>query len=138
MHGQGGNAGAPQRRVDLHDTPRVRRRNDRRSGGANGGGLPVTEPLRHLRLGEIVTAGAAATRVGIRQLDELEARHLPEQRARRVTHSLPVGKVARVVVGDAEMSVSARRGQRVGCEEFGDVTHLGAECAARAAYSGSS
>ena len=62
---------------------------------------------RHLRLGQVVAAGAAAADVGLAQLDQLEARDAGQQPPRRRAHALRMREVAGVVVRRAQLPAGA-------------------------------
>ena len=64
--------------------------------------LPREQLLRHLGLGDVVNARAAAAPHGLRQFHELQAGDELEQLARLPRDLLPVAKVAGLVISDPE------------------------------------
>ena len=86
---------------------------------------------RGFGLRDVINAGRATADVGVWQLDEFEAGNLFQEIARRVADFLPMEKVARILVGDAEikrLEWAQRSDDSEAGKIFGDVSHLGFEC----------
>ena len=98
----------PQARLQLHGTAGVGGGDDGRAGADEVGEFAVEQLLRHLRLGDVVDARAAAAPVRFRQLHKIQARNHPQQIARRLGNLLAVAKVAGLVIGHA-LDVRRRR-----------------------------
>src|SRR6267378_3970018 len=78
-----GDRKAPQDRAgpDLEDAPGVCRGDHLGAARRDAVELPVEETPGHRRLGQIVRARAAAAGVGLLELDQPDARNLPEETA---------------------------------------------------------
>src|SRR5438270_7122632 len=91
-------AAESQRRTDLQDAAWISGCHHFGAARHHRVGLALAEPPRHLRLGEVVSAGAAAAELAVGELDELETSHRAQQRTRLAAYTLTVREVARVVV----------------------------------------
>src|SRR5262245_24854697 len=87
--------------ANLENAAGVRRHHHVRADLEDVLDLPPLEALRHLRLGEVVTARAAATHVRLGKLDELIADDGFQEFAWLLRDALRVREVAGVVVGDS-------------------------------------
>jgi len=92
----------PYPRSDLHDAPRIARRDDVRLRAPQGVDLVATDPAAELGVGETVDPRTPATLGGAIRFDHLDARQRLEEPAGRVGHALRVLEVAGRIVYDAE------------------------------------
>src|SRR5207253_1756684 len=95
-------SGAAHGGRDLDEAARVRARVDVGLQGEHVARLAIAELPRGLRLDEVVDPGAPAADRLLGRLEELELGDGGERGARLLTDALRVGKMARVLEGDAE------------------------------------
>lgn len=98
-----------------------------RAGGEDVFHLSAGEPVRHLRLVEIVHPRRAATDFRRRQIPQLEPGYHPQQPSRGGGDLLGVAQVTGVMVGGHLLDPSAGRNRAQGVEELVHVHHLGGE-----------
>src|SRR5262245_57848387 len=89
--------------------------------------LPPLQPLRHLRLHEVVRPGGSAAPIGLRQLDELKSRHLGKQGAWFLPNLLAMRDVTRIVVRHDARHRAERAAERLHRQELGDVAYASGE-----------
>ena len=93
------------------------------AAGNDGAGFFLAESCGYLGLVEVVGASAAATKVGIGELNDFGAGDGAEQRAGFGAYALSISEVAGVVISDAVWDVCGRR--RLAQAEAGEEnTHV--------------
>ena len=95
---------------DLKVAPGVGGGEDRCAGADDVPDFPDEELLGLLGLGDAVDASAAAAPIGLRELDELQARDQLKEVAGLLRDLLAVRQVTGVVVGDGEVAQALARG----------------------------
>src|SRR6058998_3295109 len=110
---------------DLDDAPGIGSDHGLGARPADMSNLPLLELARHLGLRQVVRPCRAAAPVGFLEGHQREPGDLAEQRARLPRYLLPVHDVAGIVVGHRLVHRAEGTTERLGCEELGEVAHLG-------------
>src|SRR5579872_2792231 len=94
---------------ELHRTPRIGGRDDRRPRGEYVTNFASTKSIRHRRFGHVVDSRAAATHRAFVHFDQTQSGDTCEQTSRCGAHALRVHEMTWLLIGDAHVEPTDAR-----------------------------